>query len=84
MMRFSCALALGYALLAVPPSAAAEIDWGKVDQALGKGGTDQPGGVHKYSLPRTDLHVTVDGVVILPPFALGGWIAFEPMGNARC
>ena len=45
-------------------AAAADIDWSKVDQALGKPGTSQPGGVHKYGLPRTDLKITVDGVAI--------------------
>ena len=80
-MRFACALTLGYALLAAMPSAAAEIDWSKADQALGKSGSGQPGGVHKYSLPRTDMHVTVDGVAIMPSLALGSWIALEPMGE---
>jgi hypothetical protein len=37
---------------------ATDIDWSKVDQALGKPGTSQPGGVHKYGLPRTDLKIT--------------------------
>jgi hypothetical protein len=60
---------------------AADIDWSKVDQALGKPGTSQPGGVHKYGLPRTDLKITVDGVAIKPTFALGSWIGFLPMGN---
>jgi hypothetical protein len=60
---------------------AADIDWSKVDQALGKSGTSQPGGVHKYGLPRTDLKITVDGVAIKPTFALGSWIGFLPMGN---
>jgi hypothetical protein len=60
---------------------AAEIDWSKVDQALGKAGTDQPGGVHKYGLPRTDLTITVDGVAIKPTLALGSWIGFLPMGS---
>jgi hypothetical protein len=60
---------------------AAEIDWSKVDQALGKAGTDQPGGVHKYGLPRTDLKITVDGVAIKPTLALGSWIGFLPMGS---
>jgi hypothetical protein len=51
----------------VPASApAASIDWSKVDQAMGKKGADQPGGVHKYGLPRSDLSVTVDGVTIKP------------------
>lgn len=54
-----------------------EIDWKKVDTALGKTGTVQ-GGVHRYGLPRSDLHVTVDGVTIMPALALGGWVAFEP------
>lgn len=81
MMRFAYALALGFAFLAPLPAAAAAIDWSKVDQALGKSGSDQPGGVHRYSLPRTDLHVTVDGVAIMPPFALGGWLALEPTGE---
>src|SRR6201981_30887 len=57
---------------------AGAIDWSKVDEAIGKKGSDQPGGVHKYGLPRSDLHVTVDGVAIKPALALGGWIAFEP------
>src|SRR5260221_9570272 len=62
-------------------AAAADIDWGKVDQALGKPGTNQPGGVHKYGLPRSDLKITVDGVAIKPTLALGSWIAFIPSGN---
>jgi hypothetical protein len=32
---------------------AAQIDWSKVDQAIGKPGSDQPAGVHKYGLPRS-------------------------------
>jgi Domain of Unknown Function (DUF1259) len=62
-------------------ASAADIDWSKVDQALGKPGTNQPGGVHKYGLPRSDLKITVDGVAIKPTLALGSWIAFMPMGN---
>ena len=57
---------------------AADIDWSKVDQAIGKKGSDQPGGVHKYGLPRSDLTVTVDQVAIKPSLALGSWIAFQP------
>jgi hypothetical protein len=62
-------------------ASAADIDWSKVDQALGKPGTNQPGGVHKYGLPRSDLMITVDGVAIKPALALGSWIAFMPTGN---
>src|SRR5215469_1807595 len=62
-------------------AAAAEIDWAAVDQALGKKGSDLPGGVHKYGLPRADLKVTVDGVAIKPTLALGSWLAFLPSGD---
>jgi hypothetical protein len=57
---------------------AAEIDWKKVDAALGKTATVS-GGVHRYGLPRSDLKVTLEGVTIKPALALGGWVAFAPM-----
>jgi len=60
---------------------AADVDWTKVDQAIGRPGTDQPGGVHKFSFPRSDLHVTVDATPIKPALALGGWVAFQSMGT---
>jgi Domain of Unknown Function (DUF1259) len=57
---------------------AADIDWKKVDAALGKTAAVS-GEVHRYGLPRSDLHVTLDGVAIKPALALGGWVAFAPM-----
>jgi len=39
------------------------------------------GNVHRYGLPRTDLKVSLDGVQLKAGFALGGWVAFEPMGD---
>src|SRR5260370_32324845 len=71
-------LALGVALLLSSPAGAADIDWNKVDAALGKTAAVS-GEVHRYGLPRSDLHVTLDGVSIKPPLALGGWVAFAPM-----
>ena len=62
-------------------AAAADIDWSKVDEALGKKGVDLPGSVHKYGLPRSDLSVTVGGVAIKPALALGSWLAFQPAGD---
>src|SRR3984893_12771695 len=59
---------------------AAEIDWKKVDAALGKSAVVS-GDVHRYGLPRSDLKVTLDGVAIKPALALGGWVAFAPMGG---
>jgi uncharacterized protein DUF1259 len=64
--------------VAVPALAtAAEIDWKKVDAALGKTAAVS-GEVHRYGIPRSDLHVTLDGVAIKPALALGGWVAFAP------
>jgi hypothetical protein len=56
---------------------AADIDWKKVDAALGKTAAVS-GEVHRYGLPRSDLHVTLDGVAIKPALALGGWVSFAP------
>ena len=39
------------------------------------------GGVYRVGLPRTDIKATLDGVELKPGFALGGWLAFEKMGN---
>jgi hypothetical protein len=57
---------------------AQQIDWTKVDNALGRKGTVSDD-VHRYGFPRSDLHVTLDGVTIKPSLALGGWTAFKPM-----
>jgi hypothetical protein len=56
---------------------AQEIDWKKVDEAIGRSAA-VAGDVHRYGFPRTDLTVTLDGVTIKPSFALGGWTAFKP------
>jgi len=81
MHRFASLVAGITAIAFGAAAGAADIDWSKVDQALGKPGTIQPGGVHKYGLPRTDLKITVDGVAIKPALALGSWIGFLPMGS---
>src|SRR4051812_1375012 len=69
-----CVLALSAAANAQNPS----IDWKKVDAAMGRNATVS-GEVHRYGFPRSDLQVTLDGVTIKPPLALGGWVAFMPM-----
>ena len=70
------AFAAGLAL----PAFAADGDWARVGEALGKPGTEMPGGVYRVGLPRTDLKVTLDGLDIKPGFALGGWLGFEKAG----
>ena len=79
LLRF--ALLLGLCALAAPAVAANEDYWQKVGQALGKEGAQQPGQVYRVALPRTDLHVTLDGVAIKPGLALGGWLAFAAMND---
>ena len=70
--------ALAAAALLPGAAAAQSVDWKKVDAAFGKTATVS-GEVHRYGLPRSDLHVTLDGVQIKPALALGGWVAFAPM-----
>jgi hypothetical protein len=55
---------------------------GRFAAAFGKSGTAMPGGVYRVGLPRTDLHVTIDGVELKAGFALGSWLAFQADGNA--
>jgi len=78
MKHSSALLTVCASLLISLPAYAADIDWKKVDAALGKTATVS-GEVHRYGLPRSDLHVTLDGVAIKPALALGGWVAFAPM-----
>ncbi len=55
--------------------------WKTVEMALGRSGQLLPGEVFRIALPRTDLHVTVQGIVLEPAFALGSWAAFKEMGD---
>jgi hypothetical protein len=48
---------LAIAFLLSGQSLAADIDWAKVDAALGKTASAQ-GEVHRYGIPRSDLQVT--------------------------
>jgi hypothetical protein len=81
-MRFASALLIGGAILTSTTAAfAQDVDWQKVDDALGRKPAVVAGDVHRYGFPRTDLTVTLDGVTIKPALALGGWVAFKPMGS---
>jgi Domain of Unknown Function (DUF1259) len=75
------ALLFAISILAASLNTAArsqEIDWQKVDEAIGRKAAVVSGDVHRYGFPRSDLSVTLDGVAIKPALALGGWIAFKP------
>ena len=67
-------------LLCAAHARAAVTDWFVVDTILTRTGAVS-GDVHRYGLPRSDLNVSLDGVALKPGFALGGWVAFEPMGD---
>src|SRR5262249_22007792 len=78
-MRLVAAFLFSGAVLVSATAAAQEIDWQKVDNAFGRKAAVVSSDVHRYSFPRTDLNVTLDGVTIRPALALGGWIAIKPM-----
>ncbi|MDB6044937.1 MAG: protein of unknown function LppY and LpqO [Gammaproteobacteria bacterium] len=81
MKRSATVIAAVTAILMTGAAVSAEIDWTQVDQAIGKKGSLQPGGVYKFGLPRSDFKVTVDGVAIKPSLAFGSWVAFLPAGD---
>ncbi len=62
---------------------ATPIDWKRVDEAMGRKGTMLPGDVYRFSMPRSDLKVTVKGVEIKPALALGSWAAFKQMPDGQ-
>lgn len=57
------------------------VDWKAIDAAMGRANVAQPGEVHRYNFPRSDLHVTAAAVAVKPALALGGWIAMKAMGS---
>jgi hypothetical protein len=56
-------------------------DWSAVENALGRKGTPNPGGIVKFSFPRSDLNVVVHGVTLKPALALGSWVAFKRIAD---
>ena len=70
-----------FSLILFPLMVAAQApDTSKIDQILGRTG-QKSGDVYKVGFPRTDLHVTVQGVAIKPGLALGSWAAFTGAGD---
>ena len=69
------------AILLVAAAAAGAPDWKPVQEIFGFDGSALPGGVIRFNMPRSDLHVTAGGVDVKPGLALGGWAALAPMGK---
>jgi hypothetical protein len=81
MMRLAYVFLIGAGLMAATAARSQDIDWQKVDDAIGRKPAVVSGDVHRYGFPRGDLNVTLDGVSIKPALALGGWVAFKGMGS---
>ena len=80
-MRVLPTVLLGLGFIASASAACAEkINWQKVDDVFGRKAAVGSGDVYRYGFPRTDLNVTLDDVAVKPALALGGWVAFKPMG----
>ncbi|HMH19027.1 MAG TPA: DUF1259 domain-containing protein [Burkholderiales bacterium] len=81
MKPFSLILAsIGFAI-GLSTAHAADYDWSRVAQALGRSGAELPGGIYRVGLGRSDLKVTLDGVQVRPTLALGSYLAFQKMGG---
>ena len=63
-------------VLAQTASLQNEAEWKPVETAMGRAGKHQPDGDLKFSMPRSDLRVTVTGTPIKAGLALGSWVAF--------
>ena len=82
-MRLAYVLFIAATLAATSAAWSQEIDWQKVDDAMGRKPAVVSGDVHRYGYPRSDLSVTLDGVSIKPALALGGWVAFKGMSSGN-
>jgi hypothetical protein len=78
MRLLSGMLVAGAIVASATTAGAQDIDWQKVDAALGRK-SNITADVHRYGFPRSDLTVTLDGVTIKPALALGGWVSLKPM-----
>ncbi len=64
-------------IAATPLFAQSVLDAGGIAQSLGRAGSAMPGDVYRVAFPRSDLKVTIDGVVVAPGLGLGGYAAFK-------
>jgi hypothetical protein len=71
MKRWLQIAGLVFAAAAALAARGADPDWDAVAKAIGRPGTEMPGGVCRVGIGRSDLSVMVDGVQIKPALALG-------------
>lgn len=62
-----------------------EIDWAALAKAVGRDAKKSDDGVGKFSLPRSDLDVRLDGAKLPPGVGVGCWAAFYacPCGQTK-
>ena len=90
ILKMAARITVGLAFFAVIPPAGGQSGaaspsdsaWKAVEDAMGRTGQMQPGDAYKFSMPRKDLNVTLDGVDIKPGLALGSWVAFKRDGGS--
>jgi hypothetical protein len=82
-------LALSSAMLlltfAALPTLAQSIDpqWeSRINSIMGMKGEEMPHGVLRFDLPRTDIHLTINGIHVLPNLATDGYAAYKQEGKA--
>lgn len=71
-----CLSILAFVFVFSPVVKGQELKTSAIDQALGRSG-QKTGDVYKVGFPRTDLHVSVNGVAVKAGLALGSWAAFS-------
>jgi hypothetical protein len=81
MHRSPAVLAMILSIAASRTTAAQQVDWSAVEGAMGRPGAAQADGVHRFSMPRNDLHVSVRGVTVDAGLALGSWVAMRPRAD---
>jgi len=82
MKRSLCSVAVVLCLGPAIAAAPAPLDTARIERLAGaKGKLDEKERVFKVSLPRTDIHATVEGVALTPSMGLTCWAAFKRVGN---
>ena len=80
LTSLACLICITPMVCQTQPPTGTGSDWKQVEGAMGRSGQVQPDGVIKFSMPRKDLHVVVNGVEVKPGLALGSWAAFKRDG----
>ncbi len=70
-------MTLAFTMAGLAAQSSDTLDSAAIAKAIGRTGTMMVGDVYRVSLPRSDLHVVLDGIAIEPGLALGGYAVFK-------